>query len=55
VSVIRDEQLPAREVLEEEGYAAWVRTLNGEQVERPEGRQSDRVENSPCVGGFVQA
>lgn len=55
MKAIADEQVPACEVLEEQGYAAWVRTLNGGSVERPGSPESGRGEISPRIGRFVQA
>lgn len=45
---VRDEQ--AAEVLEEQGYAAWLRELaRREDVSRP----APGVEISPCVDGLA--
>lgn len=55
MTVIRDEELPAAQVLEEEGYAAWVRALNGPPTEPTTVPPLTGVKTSPDGGRFVRA
>jgi hypothetical protein len=55
VRPVSDEQLPAAEVLETEGYAAWVRALNP-PVEMPgECAAAAGAEISPRIAGLAAA